>query len=69
MRCQKCQQRDALVHLTQREGNREDKVSICDQCAAELGLNDPQSMPLASILSLLREHGQWKQPGSEPLDG
>lgn len=61
-----------MVHLTQQEGNRGGKVSICDECATDLGFDDPEAMSAAQIVSigtLITEHGEWKQSGSGPLDG
>ncbi len=72
MRCQRCLDRDALVHLSESDGKRAGKVSICVRCAAELGLDNPKAMASANVVSigaLITKHGRWTGRGSEPLDG
>ena len=37
MICSQCQERDAVVHLTQIVENAVTQVHLCEQCAAERG--------------------------------
>jgi protein arginine kinase activator len=48
MRCQHCDERDAVVHLTQIIENQVTTMHLCEACAAEKGIESsgPGTMPL-----------------------
>ena len=50
MLCGLCNEREATVHLTQIAGEKMQKVDLCEQCAKEKGVNDPDSLGLADML-------------------
>ena len=45
MICSQCQERDAVVHLTQIVENAVTQVHLCEQCAAERGIETNVSLP------------------------
>lgn len=45
MVCSQCQERDAVVHLTQIVDNAVTQVHLCEKCAAERGIETSSSMP------------------------
>lgn len=56
MECQQCGERDAVVHLTQIVDNNVTTVHLCEQCAAEKGIesNSPVGKsPLGDFLAQL----------------
>lgn len=50
MLCCVCKEKEAKVHLTQIVGEKMQKVDLCEQCAAQKGVNDPQGFSLADLL-------------------
>jgi protein arginine kinase activator len=50
MMCCLCKEREATVHLTQVEGEKMQKVDLCEECAKTKGVNDPTGFSLADIL-------------------
>ncbi len=50
MLCGLCKQKEATVHLTQIAGEKMQKVDLCEQCAKEKGVNDPDAFSLADML-------------------
>ncbi|MEY2410343.1 MAG: protein arginine kinase activator [Verrucomicrobiota bacterium] len=50
MLCCVCKEKEAKVHLTQIVGDKMQKVDLCEQCAAQKGVNDPQGFSLADLL-------------------
>ena len=50
MQCGLCKQKEATVHLTQIAGEKMQKVDLCEQCAKEKGVNDPDAFSLADML-------------------
>lgn len=50
MLCGLCKQKEATVHLTQIAEEKMQKVDLCEQCAKEKGVNDPESFSLADML-------------------
>ncbi len=50
MLCCVCKQKEATVHLTQIDGEKMQKVDLCEDCAKEKGVNDPSSFSLADML-------------------
>lgn len=54
MQCDNCHERPAAIHLTQIEGNSVSTVHLCEQCAAEKGVQTQASaakLPLAGFLA------------------
>jgi protein arginine kinase activator len=50
MKCDACGEKEATVFLTQIvEGNMH-KVNLCESCAKDKGVNDPQGFALADVL-------------------
>lgn len=49
-KCQACG-KDATVHLTQIVENQIHKVDLCESCAQEQGITDPEGFSLASMMS------------------
>lgn len=45
MLCSQCHERDAVVHLTQIVENAVTQVHLCEQCAAERGIETNVSLP------------------------
>ncbi len=45
-----CKQNPAKVHLTQIVGDKMQKVDLCEECARQKGVNDPNSFSLADLL-------------------
>lgn len=64
MLCCVCKQREARVHLTQIVGDKMHKVDLCDECAAEKGVNDPTGFALTDLLVGLGSSQQIEQPGA-----
>lgn len=50
MLCCVCKAKEAMVHLTQIEGDKMQKVDLCEECAKEKGVNDPAGFSLADLL-------------------
>jgi protein arginine kinase activator len=50
MQCQVCKKSPATVHLTQIIENQVKKVDLCEACAKEKGVNDPNAFSLADLL-------------------
>lgn len=50
MLCCVCKEKEAKVHLTQIVGEKMQKVDLCEQCAAQKGVNDPTGFSLADLL-------------------
>ena len=50
MLCCICKQKEASVHLTQIEGDKMQKVDLCEECAKHKGVNDPAGFSLADLL-------------------
>lgn len=69
MQCQNCNQRPAAIHLTQIVDNSVTTVHLCDQCAAEKGVQTGASLaklPLAGFLaSLGKGAGTALPPGDD----
>ena len=52
MTCSQCQERDAVMELTQVANGQVTKIHLCEQCAAERGLENTAAVgksPLASF--------------------
>lgn len=50
MLCCVCKDKQASVHLTQIDGDKVQKVDLCEACAKEKGVNDPKAFSLADLL-------------------
>lgn len=53
MLCDNCHERDAVVHLTQIENNAVTQIHLCEQCAAERGVETPTAEPKHPLGELL----------------
>jgi protein arginine kinase activator len=52
MRCEICNQNEAVASINHQEGGEETKLSICESCAAKRGLNLKMVVPLLTDLIL-----------------
>jgi protein arginine kinase activator len=50
MLCCVCKEKEATVHLTQIQGDKMQKVDLCEDCAKQKGVNDPTGFSLADLL-------------------
>ena len=50
MQCMICKQNEAKVHLTQIDGDKMQKVDLCEDCANKKGINDPKTFSMADQL-------------------
>src|SRR5215472_186151 len=50
MLCCICKEKEATVHLTQIQGDKMQKVDLCEECAKTKGVTDPTSFYLADVL-------------------
>jgi protein arginine kinase activator len=66
MLCCVCKEKEAKVHLTQIVGDKMQKVDLCEQCAAQKGVNDPQGFSLADLLLGLGASQEMEQAGGGP---
>jgi protein arginine kinase activator len=65
MMCSQCQERDAVVHLTQIVDNAVTQVHLCEKCAAERGIQTSSSStnhPLGEFLQAV-QHQAVQHPG------
>lgn len=56
MKCERCGERDAVVHLHQVAGGEVTKVHLCEACAAEQGIATPEGIaktPLGQLLAAM----------------
>lgn len=60
-RCDHCQARDAVIHLTSIVDTAVTQVHLCEQCAAERGVETTQAMP--NPLGALIKAAQQAVPG------
>ncbi|MEA3245263.1 MAG: UvrB/UvrC motif-containing protein [Gemmatimonadota bacterium] len=54
MICSQCQERDAVIHLTQIVENSVTQVHLCEKCAAERGIETTSSAPLHPLGDFLQ---------------
>ncbi|MBU1694009.1 MAG: UvrB/UvrC motif-containing protein [Verrucomicrobia bacterium] len=66
MLCESCQQREATVHLTQVVDDSVKKVHLCEECAAQKGLDVHGPV---SITDLLMGLGKAAEAGPEAVAG
>jgi protein arginine kinase activator len=50
MLCCICKEKPATVHYTKIDGDKMQKVDLCEDCAKAKGVNDPTSFALADLL-------------------
>ena len=67
MLCCVCKEKEAKVHLTQIVGDKMQKVDLCEQCAAQKGVNDPAGFSLADLLLGLGASQEMEQAGGGEL--
>jgi len=58
MQCQNCQNRPAAIQLTQIVNNSVTTVHLCEQCAAEKGIETPASVAKYPLSDFLASMGQ-----------
>ena len=65
MICSQCQERDAVVHLTQIVENAVNQVHLCEKCAAERGIETSVSVPKHPLGDFLQaaQHQATQMPG------
>ena len=65
MICSQCQERDAVVHLTQIVENAVNQVHLCEKCAAERGIETSVSAPTHPLGEFLQaaQHQATQMPG------
>ena len=61
MICSQCQERDAVVHLTQIVENAVAQVHLCEKCAAERGIETNVSVPKNPLGDFLQAAQQQAQ--------
>jgi protein arginine kinase activator len=54
MICSQCQERDAVVHLTQIVDNSVTQVHLCEKCAAERGIETVSTAPMHPLGEFLQ---------------
>ncbi len=50
MLCCICKEREATVHYTKIDGDKVQKVDLCEECSKTKGINDPVGFELADLL-------------------
>src|SRR5215469_13646318 len=50
MLCIICKEREATVHYTKIDGDKVQKVDLCEECSKTKGINDPVGFELADLL-------------------
>jgi protein arginine kinase activator len=58
MTCSQCQEREAVMELTQVANGQVTKVHLCEQCAAERGLENAASLGKSPLASYIAAMGQ-----------
>ena len=70
MICSQCHERDAVVHLTQIVENAVTQVHLCEQCAAERGIETNVSLPkhpLGDFLQAAQQQAFMMNPITQAL--
>jgi protein arginine kinase activator len=68
MLCDNCQERDAVVHLTQIVDNAVSQLHLCEKCAAAKGVETTVSLPKHPLGGLLQA-AQEQVAGGLPREG
>ena len=58
MTCSQCQEREAVMELTQVANGQVTKIHLCEQCAAERGLENAASLGKSPLASYIAAMGQ-----------
>ena len=58
MTCSQCQEREAVMELTQVANGQVTKIHLCEQCAAERGLENAASVGKSPLASYIAAMGQ-----------
>lgn len=64
MTCSQCQERDAVMELTQVANGQVTKIHLCEQCAAERGLENTASVGKSPLASYIAAMGQGLNDGT-----
>jgi len=73
MKCTQCDEREAVIHLTQVSGEESTVLHLCEKCAAEKGMETPAQLGKNPLGTFLAAMGQgWKgtlpsEPGLEAV--
>lgn len=65
MRCERCGEREAVVHLHQVAGGEVTKLHLCDRCAAEQGIAAAEPVGKTPIGQLVAALGKAVEAGEE----
>jgi len=68
MQCDNCHERPAAVHLTQIEGSTVTQVHLCEECAAEKGVQTGAQMSKFPLGGLLASVGQGAAAALPPVE-
>jgi len=68
MQCDNCHQRTAAIHLTQIEGNSVTTVHLCEECAAEKGVQTQASAAKLPLSGFLASVGKGAAAALPPVD-
>ena len=63
--CQPDCENEATVHLTEIVEGQMKKIDLCEECAQEKGVTDPEGFALADLLLGLGTSSEFEQGGSE----
>ena len=63
MLCCICKERNATVHYTKIDGDKVQKVDLCEECSKTKGVNDPVGFELADLLLGLGASKELEQAG------
>jgi protein arginine kinase activator len=61
MLCCVCKEKEATVHLTHIDMEKMHKVDLCEDCAKQKGVNDPETFSMADLLLGLGASQQLEQ--------
>lgn len=64
MRCDQCQEREAVVHLTQIAQEQIVTQHLCERCAAEKGVESPASLGKTPVGTMLASMGKGPDAGA-----
>ncbi len=67
MLCCICKERSASVHYTKIDGDKVQKVDLCEECSKTKGVNDPVGFELADLLLGLGSKEIEQSPGGSEL--
>jgi protein arginine kinase activator len=60
MKCEKCQNQTATVHLTEIKSGRRNETHLCEDCARSMNLPHQQPISISDLIGTLLESGQKK---------